>query len=1139
MDDYMNTEIDKQHMGLPSGTRIKLDEFRRLVWVIKISEGLLAGTFALACSYLLVFVLDRFWDTPSSIRGAILLVGALGMGLWFPLVCHRWVWRRRTFAQVARLLTHRFPRLADQLLGIIELARSEHELKRSSRLVEAAMAQVDERVRGKDFTKSVPNPRHLKWALAAGITVLLAIVAFLSLPEAGKNALARWLTPWRDTARYTFTKLAPLEAGIVVPMAEPFEQPVALAQDSDWRPAVGSARYNEQQEIQADLKDDAYLFTVPAQTASGTLAICVGDTKETIEVTPMVRPELTEIKAEITLPDYLQRSGTEVQDVRGGTISILKGSQTRFLATASRELKHATINGVEQEIQDGAIATDLIDVDEPVTLTAFWKCIYGLSCKDPFEIRIQPIEDKAPKIYCENLSDMSVVALDDTLVFNIQAQDDFGINEIGLEWTGGDESAVMPDPAETGKLAVITGEKVIATGKPDQRQIEVLGTFTPSLEHVEPQALLMRAYVVDYRRNGERTYSSYYYLNIVNEDEYRDHLRKLIDDWYEMAGAAYDIEQKNYQKNQEFLNMSPEELASDEVRRRLQEQVHNELGNAERVRDLVDAGMDLHDKALQSDMSGEQVSKLDAMLTLLENIEKTQMPLVAKLLQETSQAPASSGTNAPPGQASSQNSGANDTNSPSVKVDNSLDIGQNSTTNAQADSNSSTNYAGPDVSMKEHGFAEQGTNGPAAQSGDPSSETPMPPTGMQLPTVSVPGAPGEAQPQAEEEEQSDDSEEDAEQQELLEEALEKHRQLMEDFARIAEELQAILDDLEGSTFLKRLKAASRRQLEIAGTLEKSMCDSFGLDVKNVRKGHILSFKTLQERMKSEAEIIYNIRTDLDAYYERRGEETLGKVLGEMKEYDAAAKARAMFDAVVSHNYSGRTLARVEVAADTLDRWAELFLGPPEEGDDSEEPSDSESEEGEDNSESGDDLTPDQVLNVMKLLHGEMKLREETRTLEHSKSAISEDEHKTRSRALKKWQTELVDTADALVGELGEATPGGAAETTLDLVELAVGAMKDAEELLAGYDTGAKTIAAETEVIETLLQAQRQNQSQSQQSQSIQLGQTSGAYTLQEAELDLIKKDGDKGSASGTAGEDIPDEFRAGLDVFFNLVEEDK
>ena len=86
--------VDHQQK-LPAGIRDKLTQFQRRVRFVKVAEGALGGLFGLAVSYLLVFILDRFIDTPVSARLAILLGGATGFGIFFPFMLHRWVWGSR------------------------------------------------------------------------------------------------------------------------------------------------------------------------------------------------------------------------------------------------------------------------------------------------------------------------------------------------------------------------------------------------------------------------------------------------------------------------------------------------------------------------------------------------------------------------------------------------------------------------------------------------------------------------------------------------------------------------------------------------------------------------------------------------------------------------------------------------------------------------------------------------------------------------------------------------------------------------------------------------------------------------------------------------------------------------------------
>jgi hypothetical protein len=89
--------------------RKQLDAFRGKLWRTKIAEAVLAGVFGLIFSFLLVFALDRIWQTPALLRLAILIAGTSLAAVFAPWWLHRWVWGHRRENQLARLIAKRFP----------------------------------------------------------------------------------------------------------------------------------------------------------------------------------------------------------------------------------------------------------------------------------------------------------------------------------------------------------------------------------------------------------------------------------------------------------------------------------------------------------------------------------------------------------------------------------------------------------------------------------------------------------------------------------------------------------------------------------------------------------------------------------------------------------------------------------------------------------------------------------------------------------------------------------------------------------------------------------------------------------------------------------------------------------------------
>ena len=340
------SQSQRNPISLPPRTRTVLQRYRKRVWMIKLAEGMLSAIFGLAVSYLLVFGLDRLVDTPAWLRVAILTAGMVGMVIIFPLKYHNWVWRHRRLDQVARLLRRKYPRFGDHVLAVVELACADADRLSSPALVEAAIRQVDEELEHRDLEDAVPNPRHYHWAWAAAVPVVVAVALMICVPAASHNALARWLMPWSDVDRYTFAQLEGEPSLRVTPYAEPFGVGVQLKEDSPWKPESGTARYEKQPPLATQLQGAAYQFQSPPQTEDGHVFIRVGDARRAIPIEPKMRPELKELLAKIQHPEYLQRPEPETEDVRGGSVRLVRGtgSSVLFEATATRDLAHATLN---------------------------------------------------------------------------------------------------------------------------------------------------------------------------------------------------------------------------------------------------------------------------------------------------------------------------------------------------------------------------------------------------------------------------------------------------------------------------------------------------------------------------------------------------------------------------------------------------------------------------------------------------------------------------------------------------------------------------------------------------------------------------------------------------------------------------
>ena len=461
---------------------------------------------------------------------------------------------------------------------------------------------------------------------------MLAAAAAWLVPEAAANAWARFLAPWRQTDRFTFTRVERLQETIVVPRGEPASLPVRLTDETRWRPERATARIGSQEPLAASLEGEGYAFTLPPQLVSSTLALAAGDARDRARIEPMPRPEIVRLAAEIMLPNYLGRTGILRQEIRGGTLAPVAGSQVVLVATADRQLATATADGVAVE-PDGAIARLVPrEVTEEATVELEWRDLHGLAGARPLSLVIQPRADEPPVVVAIDVPPSRDVLLNtDTLRFRVAVRDDFGIRRVGLEWQGAEDwSAAGADPA-----AGTSGERLLQAGGSDVESLEAVATFCPDALGIAPQPIVLRAFAEDYKPGRGRAYSTPIFMYVVDRAEHALVLNSRLQQFRQQASEIRDREMTLLAGNKELREMSTQRLLDDDVRGRLQSQAAAEDANARRLDRLVDAGGELVREAMKNpDFEAATLERLAEEIQTLTDIAENRMPGVAELLEQ-------------------------------------------------------------------------------------------------------------------------------------------------------------------------------------------------------------------------------------------------------------------------------------------------------------------------------------------------------------------------------------------------------------------------------------------------------------------------------------------------------------------------
>lgn len=1102
MSDSLNSNSRSlaQRLVVPESLKRQLSGFRSHVWLTKIAEAIVLGVVGLLLAYLTVYVCDRFLDTPREARFGI-FVASLALWLVVPWALHRWVWKNRRLDQLARLLRVREPNVGDQLLSVIELAENETEQARSRTLCAAAISQVAEAAKNRNFNEAAPPTRLRSLSTVLSFSAIATLVLALLFPTAASNAWARFSAPWRNTPRYTFTALESIKPNKVVPHGEatPFE--FALSADTRWHPPTAKLQIENLPPVLTNNVDDRYSYELPPQTNPVALRLSVGDYSQVIRIEPKLRPELVSATAKVSLPAYLERTEPYDQDVRSGTLSVVEGSQITVQATASRELAHAKINDVAAPVNQANFVSSTIAVGaDPQTFQMWWQDFDGLAGREPFELSLKPAIDEFPSVVSQDLPRQAVVLDSEQLNFLALAADDFGIKRIGISWKGVDERLIAK-PAE--------GEKVLAAGDSMRTSMQVPATFSAAALGITPQPIEVRLWTEDYFPGRERTYTPPHILFVLTAEEHAIWITSQLSKWHRASLDVRDKEMQLHEGNKRLREMSAEELADEEMREELRRQASAESSNARRLSSLSTTGEDLLRQAARNPEIG--VGHLDRwaeMLQILNDIGQNRMPSVADLLDK----------------ASTQKALARSGNKPSGPQ-----AGKVRSTPAgsaqeppQEDEQKTAQNAPQMPKITDMESSVQPPEG--GEPSEPSKKKKNSGSKLSLPQTTLAGPAPKSNGEQPEEEKEEESEE-----EPVQMAIEEQAKLLEEFEKIADELNNILANLEGSTLVKRLKAASREQNQVAEKIGSRIDAVFGTSTKIADEDRSMLTELSKVEEKSSQNISY-IMDDMQAYFERRRMNQFKLVLDDMKE-SKVLEALVMLGEEIPKE-QGMSIAQAEYWSDTLDRWGEDLVDPACSGQCP-------------GSKTSDALPPSLILEVLKILESEVNLREATRVAQQARAAVEPSVHNTESKRLSETQDGLRKRTDDVVSAIEELPDGGNRfGKEVALLSAVSAVMTEASDILNSYDTGEPAIAAETEAIELLLQCKRINPKGGGGGGSSPGG--GGTGTTQDSALALLgsglnqnerREARDVAQATGETGRVLPEEFRAGLDEYFNRLEQ--
>lgn len=645
---FMSHTPDPLKTKIPESLRRQLADFRRHLWRVKIFEAVEAGLIGLLVSFLLVYGLDRVWQTTGWARLAILVAGVSLFAVFAPYWLHRWVWRQRRETQLARLIAKRYPGLGDRLLGVIELQDQQGSPDSlSPRLCEAAMEAVAAETGRRKLDEALPPQRHRRWAVAAMFLAAAAAAAFMVTPRAGLNALQRWLLPLSDTERYTFTRLDKPPVYRAVAFGEAFEVRLKLAADSEQQPSEASGCYGLQPAITSALDGDSYHFTFPGQQDPGVITFRIGDLRHEMRVEPVQRPSTVAVRALVTPPAYLGIAERTV-DLNSGVLSLVEGARLRIDLEMNRPLESGSFGPTraitleeggkapahvpavgDLKISDELASTPALDVGAVSFEIPFaWKDRFGLEGDSGFRLRVEALKDAAPTCYLQGIDRRKVMLPEEAIDFEVLAEDDFGVKAAGIEWSGQFTRPTDESPAK--------GELLLGKGSPEERRLQKPAAFSPAALGITPQEITLRGFTEDHFPERGRVYSEPVVVYVLTRDEHAQMLKNQFDRQITELEDLARRELELLEENQRLEKLDGAELQKDENRKRLEEQTREEAESERRMEDLKQRMEQLlKDAARNGDIDKKTLQKMAESLKDMQELAEQDIPKVGEKLSES------------------------------------------------------------------------------------------------------------------------------------------------------------------------------------------------------------------------------------------------------------------------------------------------------------------------------------------------------------------------------------------------------------------------------------------------------------------------------------------------------------------------
>lgn len=270
----------------------------------------------------------------------------------------------------------------------------------------------------------------------------------------------------------------------------------------------------------------------------------------------------------------------------------------------------------------------------------------GLAASRPVKIRLEPIEDKQPSIYLRGGENDRYVLEDTSIELEVEAADDFGLREMGVEWQGekffyddneDENGASAPKPAGADKPAPgLRGEKVLADGQPTQTGLKGTFLFQARALKLSPQRVVIRGFTQDYKPGGKRVYSEPMIIFVLSKSEHAQMIRNELERiTSELEGMIRRMDAMADEAKR-LKGMESGKLKDAESQERLHALADEEQANRRELGDLLNRSESLFKEASRnSQIDPAGMKEFMKGISMLKPIPDGSMKMAQKLFRDS------------------------------------------------------------------------------------------------------------------------------------------------------------------------------------------------------------------------------------------------------------------------------------------------------------------------------------------------------------------------------------------------------------------------------------------------------------------------------------------------------------------------